>query len=48
MIDNFSILLAHGLLLLTAWRLMARPDLDREVSDQPEKAVSPWGKPDGP
>jgi len=30
MIDSFSILLAHGLLLLACWRLLARPDLDKE------------------
>jgi len=29
-IDNFSLLLTHGLLLLAAWRLLSRPDLDRE------------------
>lgn len=30
MIDNFSLALSHGLLLLMVWRLMWRPDLDRE------------------
>jgi hypothetical protein len=28
MIDNFSLALSHGLILLAAWRLIARPDLD--------------------
>ena len=28
MIDNFAILLTHGLMLLAAWRLLARADLD--------------------
>lgn len=28
MIDSFSLALTHGLLLLVAWRLLARPDLD--------------------
>ncbi len=28
MIDNFSLLLTHGLLLLAAWRLLSRDDLD--------------------
>ena len=28
MIDLFSLGLSHGLLLLAAWRLMARADLD--------------------
>ena len=30
MIDNFSLALTHGLMLLAAWRLLTRPDLDRE------------------
>jgi hypothetical protein len=30
MIDNFAILLTHGLMLLAAWRLLKRDDLDRE------------------
>lgn len=30
MIDNFTILLTHGLMLLTGWRLLRRTDLDRE------------------
>ncbi len=44
MIDTFSILLAHALLLLTAWRLLSRADLDRD--DAPAKAEKPsgWGK----
>jgi hypothetical protein len=28
MIDNFALALSHGLLLLAAWRLLSRPDLD--------------------
>ena len=28
MIDNFAIAITHGLLLLAAWRLLSRPDLD--------------------
>lgn len=30
MIDNFSLLLSHGLILIVLWRLLSRPDLDRE------------------
>jgi hypothetical protein len=30
MIDSFSILLSHGLILLVFWRLLGRPDLDHE------------------
>lgn len=29
-IDNFSLLLSHGLLLLVAWRLLSRADLNWE------------------
>lgn len=28
MIDNFSLALSHGLMLLAAWRLIFRPELD--------------------
>jgi hypothetical protein len=44
MIDNFSILLTHGLMLLCAWRLFSRADLDRETpdGDVPQKG---WRKP---
>jgi hypothetical protein len=31
MIDNFALALSHGLLLLAAWRLIARPDLDDDA-----------------
>ncbi|WP_162986983.1 hypothetical protein [Sphingomonas paeninsulae] len=50
MIDNFSLGLTHLLLLYAAWKLMARPDLDREVraeiKDQPapESKLRGWGK----
>lgn len=30
MIDTFTLLLSHGLILLAAWRLMPRADLDRD------------------
>ena len=35
MIDNFSLALTHGLLLLAAWRLMSRPDLDDAAAAAP-------------
>ncbi|MEL6876222.1 MAG: hypothetical protein AAGM33_12180 [Pseudomonadota bacterium] len=41
MIDNFSIALTHGLLLIAAWRLIHRPDLD--VEDPPERDPDPGG-----
>ena len=30
MIDNFALAISHGLLLLTAWLLLGRADLDDE------------------
>ncbi len=41
MIDNFSILLSHGLLLLAFWLLSQRDDLDQEPP--PEKDKEPQG-----
>ena len=35
MIDNFALGLTHGLMLLAAWRLLRRPDLDREGDARP-------------
>ena len=35
MIDNFALGLTHGLMLLAAWRLLRRPDLDREGAASP-------------
>ena len=37
MIDTFALAVSHGLMLLAAWLLLRRPDLDREP---------PSGKPD--
>lgn len=31
MIDNFALGVSHGLILLAAWLLSRRPDLDRET-----------------
>jgi hypothetical protein len=40
MIDNFALALSHGLLLLAAWRLLSRPDLDDpDVPPPPPPAV---------
>lgn len=46
MIDNLVIGLTHGLLLLTAWRLINRPDLDDERAAPPEpgKKKPAWGR----
>lgn len=39
MIDTFSLLLSHGLLLAMFWRLLARPDLDDD--DAPSTPLPP-------
>jgi len=49
MIDNFALALSHGLLLLAAWRLVRRADLDdASVAPPPPppeaKARRPFGK----
>lgn len=38
MIDDFGILLSHGLMLLAAWRLLSRPDLNDPAAPPPEPA----------
>ena len=38
MIDNFALGLTHALMLLAAWRLLSRPDL--EDDDEPPAAKS--------
>lgn len=38
MIDNFALALTHGLLLLAAWRLLSRPDLDDDAAPPPKDA----------
>ena len=46
MIDNFSLAISHGLMLLAAWFLIKRPDLDAEASphdDQPRAKRKRWG-----
>lgn len=46
MIDNFSILLAHGLLLLTAWRVLSRVDLDHDDAAAEPTATKSWSESD--
>ena len=41
MIDNFSLGLTHLLMLIAAWRLFRRPDLDREDTTETERG---WGR----
>ena len=35
MIDNFVLALTHGLMLLAAWRLLSRPDLEDDSVPAP-------------
>ena len=35
MIDNLALGLTHGLMLLAAWRLLSRPDLDDPAAAPP-------------
>jgi hypothetical protein len=53
MIDSFSLALTHGLLLLVAWRLMFRVDLDEDPApgtEPPAPKTRRWtlgrGRPD--
>ena len=40
MIDNFALGLSHGLMILAAWRLLSRPDLDDD--DAPRVRSGGW------
>jgi hypothetical protein len=44
MIDNFALLVSHGLMLLAAWRLLSRPDLDDAAAPVPEPAPAGPGR----
>ncbi|QLC20963.1 hypothetical protein HFP51_01435 [Parasphingopyxis sp. CP4] len=39
MIDKFALLVTHGLMLLTAWRLLSRPDLHQTEADEPSNSA---------
>ncbi|WP_334655152.1 hypothetical protein [Sphingomonas panaciterrae] len=43
MIDNFALAISHGLLLLTAWLLLRRDDLDSEAP--PADKIRPGRRP---
>ena len=45
MIDNFAIAVTHGLMLLIAWRLLSRPDLDDDAARPGER--NGWSGLDG-
>lgn len=44
MIDNFALGLTHGLMLLAAWRLLSRGDLDEDGA--PRTARKGWFRKD--
>ena len=47
MIDNFSLAVTHGLMLLAALLLLRRPDLDREgPGEEPRPRKRRWGRGD--
>jgi hypothetical protein len=46
MIDNFALAISHGLMLLAAWRLLSRPDL--EDDDAPREGKRAWFAKDTP
>jgi hypothetical protein len=37
MIDNLAIALTHGLMLIAAWRLLSRDDLDNDAAPRRKK-----------
>lgn len=41
MIDNLTLLLSHGLILIAFWRLLSRPDLDNERPVDPASQFHP-------
>ena len=45
MIDNFALALSHGLMLIAAWRLFSRPDLDDDAA-APAATADKAGRPD--
>lgn len=40
MIDTFTLLISHGLILLTAWRLLSRNDLDVDSPSEGSRGES--------
>ncbi|WP_179042217.1 hypothetical protein [Sphingobium lactosutens] len=41
MIDTLSLLVSHGAILLAAWRLLPRTDLDRDPDSQGTETAEP-------
>lgn len=44
MIDNFALGLTHGLMLLAAWRLLSRADLDDDRAPVDPEPARGWRK----
>lgn len=46
MIDNLVLALTHGLMLLAAWRLLSRRDLDddKAAPESPSDGAASWAK----
>ncbi len=44
MIDNFSLIITHGLMMLIAFRLLFRRDLEIEAPPKAEETPKGWGK----
>ncbi len=44
MIDNFSLIITHGLMMLIAFRLLFRGDLETEAPPKAAEAPKGWGK----
>lgn len=42
MIDTFALLVSHGLILLAAWRLSGRADLDDDTAAPGAPALPPF------
>lgn len=40
MIDTFALALTHGLILVAAWRLLSRPELDDDTG-KPRQTFAP-------
>ena len=45
MIDNFALLVSHGLMLLAAWRLLSRADLNDAAAAEPVPATASKRRP---
>jgi hypothetical protein len=44
MIDNFSLALTHGLMLIVAVRLLLNREVDKEARPKPEEKPKGWRK----